>query len=83
MVNDTMIWMNSKMNQQSKQSFTQKPVVTIKEIQAKTKVLLLHYWSESFNDEGVCLQCSKSEQKSSNKTENGKLKNLSASLQLC
>ncbi|XP_062393009.1 heat shock 70 kDa protein 4-like [Sardina pilchardus] len=40
MVNETMIWMNSKMNQQSKHSLTQKPVVTVKEIQAKTKELL-------------------------------------------
>ncbi|KAL2094637.1 hypothetical protein ACEWY4_009356 [Coilia grayii] len=39
-VNETMIWMNSKMNQQSKQSLTQKPVVTVKEIEAKTKELL-------------------------------------------
>ncbi|XP_063059263.1 heat shock 70 kDa protein 4-like [Engraulis encrasicolus] len=39
-VNETMIWMNSKMNQQSKQSLTQKPTITVKEIQAKTKELL-------------------------------------------
>lgn len=38
MVNDVMIWMNSKMNQQSKQSLTIEPVVKISEIQAKTRV---------------------------------------------
>uniref|UniRef100_A0AAR2LWX7 Heat shock protein 4a n=1 Tax=Pygocentrus nattereri TaxID=42514 RepID=A0AAR2LWX7_PYGNA len=37
-VNDTMAWMNSKMNLQSKQSLTVEPVVKACEIQAKTKV---------------------------------------------
>ncbi|TRY81295.1 hypothetical protein DNTS_012128, partial [Danionella cerebrum] len=37
MVNDVMIWLNSKMNQQSKQSLTLEPVVKISEIQAKTR----------------------------------------------
>ena len=37
-VNDAMIWMNSKMNAQSKQNFTQEPAVKVQEIQAKTKV---------------------------------------------
>ena len=37
-VNDAMAWMNSKMNQQSKQSLTVDPVVKACEIQAKTKV---------------------------------------------
>ncbi|XP_056106278.1 heat shock 70 kDa protein 4b [Rhinichthys klamathensis goyatoka] len=39
MVNDVMIWMNSKMNQQSKQSLALEPVVKISEIQAKTREL--------------------------------------------
>uniref|UniRef100_A0AAR2JKA8 Heat shock protein 4a n=1 Tax=Pygocentrus nattereri TaxID=42514 RepID=A0AAR2JKA8_PYGNA len=38
-VNDTMAWMNSKMNLQSKQSLTVEPVVKACEIQAKTKEL--------------------------------------------
>lgn len=38
MVNDVMIWMNSKMNQQSKQSLAVEPVVKTSEIQAKTRV---------------------------------------------
>uniref|UniRef100_A0A8C7SPE3 Heat shock protein 4a n=1 Tax=Oncorhynchus mykiss TaxID=8022 RepID=A0A8C7SPE3_ONCMY len=38
-VNDAMIWMNSKMNAQSKQNFTQEPAVKVQEIQAKTKEL--------------------------------------------
>uniref|UniRef100_A0A672MNP7 Heat shock 70 kDa protein 4-like n=1 Tax=Sinocyclocheilus grahami TaxID=75366 RepID=A0A672MNP7_SINGR len=38
MVNDVMIWMNSKMNQQSKQSLAVEPVVKTTEIQAKTRV---------------------------------------------
>uniref|UniRef100_A0A672MY59 Heat shock 70 kDa protein 4-like n=1 Tax=Sinocyclocheilus grahami TaxID=75366 RepID=A0A672MY59_SINGR len=40
MVNDVMIWMNSKMNQQSKQSLAVEPVVKTTEIQAKTRVRL-------------------------------------------
>uniref|UniRef100_A0A673JS61 Heat shock 70 kDa protein 4-like n=1 Tax=Sinocyclocheilus rhinocerous TaxID=307959 RepID=A0A673JS61_9TELE len=39
MVNDVMIWMNSKMNQQSKQSLAVEPVVKTTEIQAKTREL--------------------------------------------
>lgn len=39
MVNDVMIWMNSKMNQQSKQSLAVEPVVKTSEIQAKTREL--------------------------------------------
>uniref|UniRef100_A0A9J7ZK43 Heat shock 70 kDa protein 4 n=1 Tax=Cyprinus carpio carpio TaxID=630221 RepID=A0A9J7ZK43_CYPCA len=38
MVNDVMIWMNSKMNQQSKQSLAMEPAVKTTEIQAKTRV---------------------------------------------
>uniref|UniRef100_A0A673Y8G2 Heat shock protein 4b n=1 Tax=Salmo trutta TaxID=8032 RepID=A0A673Y8G2_SALTR len=40
MVNDAMIWMNSKMNQQSKLSLTVEPAVRVREIQDKTKVRL-------------------------------------------
>lgn len=39
MVNDVMIWMNSQMNQQSKQSLAVDPVVKVSEIQAKTREL--------------------------------------------
>uniref|UniRef100_A0A673Y7R9 Heat shock protein 4b n=1 Tax=Salmo trutta TaxID=8032 RepID=A0A673Y7R9_SALTR len=39
MVNDAMIWMNSKMNQQSKLSLTVEPAVRVREIQDKTKEL--------------------------------------------
>ncbi|XP_073676662.1 heat shock 70 kDa protein 4-like [Garra rufa] len=39
MVCDVMIWMNSKMNQQSKQSLAVEPVVKTSEIQAKTREL--------------------------------------------
>ncbi|XP_026136991.1 heat shock 70 kDa protein 4b [Carassius auratus] len=39
MVNDVMIWMNSKMNQQSKQSLALEPAVKTMEIQAKTREL--------------------------------------------
>uniref|UniRef100_A0A8C8K5L2 Heat shock protein 4a n=1 Tax=Oncorhynchus tshawytscha TaxID=74940 RepID=A0A8C8K5L2_ONCTS len=38
-VNDAMIWMNSKMNAQSKHNLTQEPAVKVREIQAKTKEL--------------------------------------------
>ncbi|XP_016151509.1 heat shock 70 kDa protein 4-like [Sinocyclocheilus grahami] len=38
-VNETMTWMNNKMNLQSKQSLSQDPVVKAQEIQAKTKEL--------------------------------------------
>nr|XP_006631871.1 PREDICTED: heat shock 70 kDa protein 4 [Lepisosteus oculatus] len=41
MVNEAMIWMNSKMNQQSKQSLTLEPIIRVKEIQSKTKELTL------------------------------------------
>lgn len=37
-VNETMTWMNNKMNLQSKQNLSQDPVVKTQEIQAKTKV---------------------------------------------
>ncbi|XP_072524352.1 heat shock 70 kDa protein 4b [Salminus brasiliensis] len=39
MVNEVMIWMNSKMNQQSKQSLNVEPVVKTAEITAKTREL--------------------------------------------
>uniref|UniRef100_A0A4W5LVP8 Heat shock protein 4b n=2 Tax=Hucho hucho TaxID=62062 RepID=A0A4W5LVP8_9TELE len=39
MVNEAMIWMNSKMNQQSKLSLTVEPAVRVREIQDKTKEL--------------------------------------------
>ncbi|KAI5626804.1 heat shock protein 4b, partial [Silurus asotus] len=39
MVSEVMIWMNSKMNQQSKQSLTADPVVKAAEITAKTREL--------------------------------------------
>uniref|UniRef100_A0A672GGB5 Heat shock 70 kDa protein 4-like n=1 Tax=Salarias fasciatus TaxID=181472 RepID=A0A672GGB5_SALFA len=38
-VNDAMVWMNSKMNQQNSQDLTKDPVIKVKEIQAKTKEL--------------------------------------------
>ncbi|KAF4077721.1 hypothetical protein AMELA_G00211200 [Ameiurus melas] len=38
-VNEAMNWMNSKMNEQSKQSLTLEPVIKASEIQAKTKGL--------------------------------------------
>lgn len=38
LTNDAMIWMNSTMNQQSKQSLTLDPPVKVKDIQAKTRV---------------------------------------------
>uniref|UniRef100_A0A669D2V7 Heat shock protein 4a n=1 Tax=Oreochromis niloticus TaxID=8128 RepID=A0A669D2V7_ORENI len=37
-VNDAMVWMNSKMNQQNNQDLTMDPVVKVTEIKAKTKV---------------------------------------------
>lgn len=37
--NDAMVWMNSKMNQQSNQDLTLEPVVKVEEIMAKMKVL--------------------------------------------
>uniref|UniRef100_A0A4W6EUR4 Heat shock protein 4a n=1 Tax=Lates calcarifer TaxID=8187 RepID=A0A4W6EUR4_LATCA len=36
-VNDAMVWMNSKMNQQNSQDLTLDPVVKVEEIKAKTK----------------------------------------------
>nr|XP_046261925.1 heat shock 70 kDa protein 4b [Scatophagus argus] len=39
LTNDAMIWMNSAMNQQSKQSLSVDPSVKVKEIQAKTREL--------------------------------------------
>uniref|UniRef100_A0A673ATN1 Heat shock 70 kDa protein 4-like n=1 Tax=Sphaeramia orbicularis TaxID=375764 RepID=A0A673ATN1_9TELE len=44
-VNDGMIWMNSKMNQQNNQNLTLDPVVKVAEIQAKTKVRRCSLWS--------------------------------------
>jgi heat shock protein 4 len=38
MTSEAMMWMNSAMNQQSKQTLTVDPSVKVKEIQAKTKV---------------------------------------------
>lgn len=38
-VNDAMVWMNGKMNQQNNQDLTLDPVVKVSEIQAKTKEL--------------------------------------------
>lgn len=38
-VNDAMVWMNGKMNQQNSQDLTADPVVKVGEIKAKTKVL--------------------------------------------
>lgn len=37
-LNDAMVWMNGKMNQQNGQDLTLEPVVRVAEIQAKTKV---------------------------------------------
>lgn len=37
-LNDAMVWMNGKMNQQNSQDLTLDPVVRVAEIQAKTKV---------------------------------------------
>ncbi|KAM9846541.1 heat shock 70 kDa protein 4a isoform 2-T2 [Aulostomus maculatus] len=39
LVNDAMVWMNGKMNQQNSQDLTLEPVVKVAEIQAKTKEL--------------------------------------------
>lgn len=38
-LNDAMVWMNGKMNQQNSQDLTLDPVVKVQEILAKTKVL--------------------------------------------
>lgn len=43
-VNDAMVWMNSKMNQQNSQDLTLEPVVKVQEIQAKMKVQLSRPW---------------------------------------
>ncbi|XP_075875756.1 heat shock 70 kDa protein 4a [Nelusetta ayraudi] len=40
-LNDAMVWMNGKMNQQNGQDLTLEPVVRVAEIQAKTKELYL------------------------------------------
>lgn len=37
-LNDAMVWMNGKMNQQNSQDLTLDPVVRVAEIQAKRKV---------------------------------------------
>lgn len=39
---EAMNWMNSKMNEQSKQSLMVEPVIKASEIQAKTKVLMFY-----------------------------------------
>uniref|UniRef100_A0A8C9VXL0 Heat shock protein 4b n=1 Tax=Scleropages formosus TaxID=113540 RepID=A0A8C9VXL0_SCLFO len=39
MVNEAMIWMNNKINQQNKQSLTLDPVIKYSEIQSKTKLI--------------------------------------------
>lgn len=39
LTNETMIWMNSAMNQQSKQSLTADPLIKVKDIKAKTREL--------------------------------------------
>lgn len=41
LASDAMIWMNSAMNQQSKQSLSADPSVKVKDIQAKTRVSIL------------------------------------------
>lgn len=62
-LNDAMVWMNGKMNQQNGQDLTLEPVVRVAEIQAKTKVkrerlekknLLLHTeaFQQSFTGTG-------------------------------
>lgn len=38
LTSEVMIWMNSSMNQQSKQSLSVDPSIKVKDIQAKTKV---------------------------------------------
>lgn len=43
-VNDAMVWMNSKMNQQNSQDLTLEPVVKVQEIQAKMKVQPSRPW---------------------------------------
>lgn len=44
LTSETMMWMNSSMNQQSKQSLTVDPTVKVKDIKAKTKVSVV--WGE-------------------------------------
>ena len=44
LASDAMIWMNSKMNQQSKQNLTLEPAVKVTEIQAKIKVAMMACW---------------------------------------
>lgn len=41
LTSDAMMWMNSAMNQQSKQSLTMDPAFKVKDIQAKTRVSFL------------------------------------------
>ena len=41
-VNEAMVWLNTKMNQQNNQDLTVEPVVKVTEIQAKTKVQGVH-----------------------------------------
>lgn len=47
LVGEAMIWMNSKMNQQSKQSLSADPAVKVTEIQSKTKVRTWKWYSAS------------------------------------
>uniref|UniRef100_A0A673BVF6 Heat shock protein 4b n=1 Tax=Sphaeramia orbicularis TaxID=375764 RepID=A0A673BVF6_9TELE len=63
LVNDAMIWMNSAMNQQSKQSLTVDPSVKVKDIKAKTGVRILFRKSIQYVlpirklSSRVCLSC--------------------------
>lgn len=45
-LNDVMVWVNGMMNQQNNQDLTLEPVVSVAEIQAKTKVKreIFHNW---------------------------------------
>lgn len=56
LTSDAMIWMNSTMNQQSKQSLTVDPSVKVKDIQAKTRVSvrsLQHHNSTEESDQNA------------------------------
>ena len=46
LASEAMIWMNSKMNQQSKQNLTLEPAVKVPEIQAKIKVAMMACWPD-------------------------------------
>lgn len=56
-VNDAMVWMNSKMNQQNSQDLTLEPVVKVQEIQAKMKVQLSHRYNRGNTSEGKTFRC--------------------------